>query len=66
MFSAIYSVDAQWYNRSCGVIDISNWTPDEFECMWRNASRHVVGGTITTGIGIRTIPFSGKILLVLK
>jgi hypothetical protein len=52
LFIVSFSVDAQWYNRSCGVTDISNWTPDEFECMWRNASRCVVGGAITTGIGI--------------
>ena len=52
LFIVSFSVDAQWYNRSCGVTDISNWTPDEFECMWRNASRCVVGGVITTGIGI--------------
>ena len=55
LFIVSFSVDAQWYNRSCGVTDISNWTPDEFECMWRNASRCVVGGVITTGIGISCV-----------
>ncbi len=49
------SIDAQWYTRSCGVSDISNWTTDEFGCMWKNASRHVVGGAITTGIGVSCI-----------
>ena len=55
LFIVSFSVDAQWYNSSCGVIDISNWTPDEFECMWRNASTCVVGGVITTGIGITCV-----------
>jgi len=52
LFIVSFSIEAQWYNSSCGVPDISKWTPDEFECMWRNASRCVVGGAITTGIGI--------------
>ena len=55
LFIVSFSIDAQWYNRSCGVIEISNWTPDEFECMWRNASTCVVGGVITTGIGITCV-----------
>jgi hypothetical protein len=55
LFIVSFSVDAQWYNRSCGVTDISNWTPDEFECMWRNASRCVVGGVLTTGVGVSCI-----------
>jgi len=55
LFIVSFSIDAQWYTRSCGVNDISNWNPDEFECMWRNASTCVVGGVITTGIGITCV-----------
>ena len=63
MFSVVYSSEAQdsinhsstWYYRTCGVTDIGNWTPDEFECMWKNASRCVVRGVITTGIGITCV-----------
>jgi hypothetical protein len=63
LFIVSFSIDAQWYNRSCGVIDISNWTPDEFECMWKNASGHVVGGAITTGVGVSCF-IAGSIIWV--
>ena len=55
LFIVSFSIDAQWYNRMCGVTEISNWTPDEFECMWKTASRQFVGGAITTGVGVSCV-----------
>ncbi len=45
------AADAQWYYRSCGVTDINNTTPEEFECLWRKTTNIVIGGAILTAIG---------------
>ena len=50
-FSVLCSVDAQWYYRSCGVIDINNTTSEEFECLWKKATKNVRFGAIITAIG---------------
>jgi len=47
-------INAQWYYRSCGVVDISNTTPDELECLWKKTKRTVIVGVILTGAGIIT------------
>ena len=52
ILTVLYSVDAQWYYKHCGVIDINNSTSEEFDCLWNKASRNSIGGAITTGIGI--------------
>ena len=50
-FSVFYSADAQWYNKACGVADINNCTPAEFQCLWDKASKIARVGAITTGVG---------------
>jgi hypothetical protein len=53
LISTPYS-NAQWYFRSCGVIDITNTTPDELECIWKKTNRTFIVGAIITGVGILT------------
>jgi hypothetical protein len=55
MFSAIYSADAQWYYKSCGVTDLNNITSEDFQCLQFKATRNVIGGAIVTGIGTTAI-----------
>ncbi|MFC2116547.1 hypothetical protein ACFLTU_08720 [Bacteroidota bacterium] len=49
--SFISAADAQWHYRSCGVSDIYNCTPEEFECMWKKSTNTVIIGAITTTVG---------------
>jgi len=51
ILSFLSATDAQWYNRSCGVIDINNTTSEEFECLWENTTIIIIGGAILTAIG---------------
>ena len=63
IFSGLSYADAQWYYKSCGVADINNCTPSEFDCLWNNASKIAHGGAITTGIGTSLVAI-GAILTV--
>ena len=51
-FSGLYSVDAQWYYRTCGVTDINNCNLEEFECLWERSSKNARIGVITTSAGL--------------
>ncbi len=51
ILSFLSATDAQWYNRSCGVIDINNTTSEEFECIWRKTTENIIVGAILTAIG---------------
>ena len=55
IFSAFYSADAQWYERTCGVPDLTSLTTQEFECLWANAAKTSRAGGIITGIGTSLI-----------
>jgi hypothetical protein len=62
ILSFLNAIDAQWYHRSCGVTDINNTTSEEFECLWKKATKNVrVGGIITTiGISCLLIAYIGS------
>jgi hypothetical protein len=47
----ISSVNAQWYERACGVEDIDLASPEEFACMWDKADELVHAGMRTCGVG---------------
>lgn len=47
----ISSLNAQWYERSCGVGDMDLASPEEFECMWNKAENLVHAGMRTCGVG---------------
>jgi hypothetical protein len=49
--SFLYSADAQWNIKACGVTDIDNCTPEEFQCLWEKASKNFRGGKIATIVG---------------
>jgi hypothetical protein len=51
ILSFLNAIDAQWYYRSCGVTDINNTTSEEFECLWKKATKNVRVGGIITAIG---------------
>lgn len=48
---SINSLNAQWYERSCGVGDMDLASPEEFECMWNKADNLVHAGMRTCGMG---------------
>ena len=58
-FSVLYSADAQWYERSCGVTDLDSITTQEFECLWAKATVTARTGKIITGIGTSLIVVGG-------
>jgi len=58
------AADAQWQNRSCGVIDINACSMEEFECLWNKASKVAHGGAVTTIVGSSIIVAGGIIGLV--
>ncbi len=47
----ICSVNAQWYEKKCGVRDIDLATSEEFDCMWDKADKLVHAGMRTCGVG---------------
>ena len=55
------ATNAQWHNRSCGVIDINTCSNEEFECIWNKASKLARGGAITTVVGTPIIVAGGII-----
>ena len=61
-FSVLYSADAQWYERSCGVTDLDSITTQEFECLWAKATITARMGKIITGIGTSFIVVGGIIV----
>ncbi len=58
-FSVLYSADAQWYEKSCGVTDLDSITTQEFECLWAKATITARTGKIITGIGTSLIVVGG-------
>lgn len=58
-FSILYSADAQWYERTCGVNDLNSITLHEFECLWAKATITARTGKIITGIGTSFIVVGG-------
>jgi len=52
ILSFLSATDAQWYNRTCGVIDINNTTSEEFECLWNKSTNMVWAGATSSGVGI--------------
>ena len=62
-FSILYSADAQWYEKSCGVNDMDNVTTQEFECLWAKATITARTGKIITGIGTSFIAVGGIIVV---
>lgn len=44
-------IDAQWYQRKCGVTDINNCTEDQYVCLWNKSTKLIRTGGITTAIG---------------
>ena len=64
VFSFLYSADAQWYYKSCGVTDLNNITSEDFKCLQNKATRNVIGGAIVTGIG--TTAIVGGVFMVQK
>jgi hypothetical protein len=62
LFSVLYSADAQWHYKTCGVTDMNNCTPVEFDCLWNKASKIAKVGAITTGIGTSLIAVGGIIV----
>jgi len=63
LFSA-YPVNAQWYERACGVQDIELATSDEFECMWNKADKTIQAGMRTCGIGTGIAVLGGVTMFV--
>jgi hypothetical protein len=55
MFSAIYSADAQWYYKSCGVTDLNNITSEDFQCLNKMATKKVTAGAISMVVGTTAI-----------
>jgi hypothetical protein len=62
LFFVLYSADAQWHYKTCGVTDMNNCTPVEFDCLWNKASKIAKVGAITTGIGTSLIAVGGIIV----
>lgn len=58
----MYSADAQWYERSCGVTDLDSITTQDFECLWAKATITARTGQIITGIGTSSIVVGGIIV----
>ena len=58
------SLDAQWYNKACGVQDIESATPDEFTCMWKKATTTVKVGRITCAVGGGLVLAGGLTMLI--
>ncbi|MEA3460894.1 MAG: hypothetical protein U9R49_03370 [Bacteroidota bacterium] len=58
------SVNAQWYERACGVQDFELATSDEFECMWNKADKIVHVGMRTCGIGTGIVVVGGVTMFV--
>lgn len=53
--SIVTTANAQWHIKTCEVPNIYDCTTEEFECLWKNASKNVTGGAITTSIGSASI-----------
>ena len=62
LFSVLYSADAQWHYKTCGVTDMNNCTPVEFDCLWNKASKISKVGAIATGVGTSLVAVGGIIL----
>ncbi len=62
LFSVLYSADAQWHYKTCGVTDMNNCTPVEFDCLWNKASKNAKVGAIATGVGTSLVAVGGIIL----
>lgn len=62
--SGICSVNAQWYERSCGVQDIESATSDEFDCLWSKTDKIVNAGMRTCGIGTGLAVLGGITMFV--
>jgi len=58
------TANGQWYNKSCGVIDINTCSMEEFNCMWNKASKTAHRGAVTTIIGSSIIGAGGVIALI--
>ena len=63
ILSFLSATDAQWYNRSCGVTDINNLTPEELECLWGSATEEIRVGAILVVIGTSSV-IVGTILVI--
>lgn len=53
---------AQWYSDSCGLIDIDNCSPEEFNCMWKTATETVNKGIRRTVLGVAGLTASFLLL----
>ena len=58
------SVNAQWYNKGCGVLDIESATANEFDCMWKKAASTAKVGQITCVVGGGLALIGGITMLV--
>lgn len=58
------SVNAQWYERACGVHDLESATSDEFDCMWNKAATTVKVGQISCLVGTSIAILGGAVSLV--
>jgi len=58
-----YQNIGEWYYIKCGVTDINNCTPDEFECLWSKAKRLKNTGISLTVVGTALATFAGVVLL---
>lgn len=62
-FLCIQWADGQWYNRSCGVVDINNMTAEDFDCLWKKSTTIAKVGGITSIVGT-TILVTGAITMI--
>ncbi len=56
------TLNAQWYTRSCDVLNVNECSSEEFECLWNKASKMSKTGAIVTIVGTSAIAGGGLLI----
>jgi hypothetical protein len=52
-------VQAQWYERVCGVPDLEDLTADQFDCLWKKSNTVAITGGVISMVGTTVLVAGG-------